>query len=341
MIRRQAAIDMPRKLDASAYITEQDIDDYLIENHLKDTEKMEEEDAARLAMQQKKEELLAKIRAHTDWSIVDQAREEFRRQDREKEAIRSSDQLKDAVRGVHEGVTRLHVNPAPEPRAAPERSAKDPAPERTARDPAPAHGMPEGSDWDFFYRSLTAEPETRSAILTRMSRGIKPVLKSELRTQRTLTLSDRFSKKQRAIRTAIRKQRHVNAIVDTGAQVTTMPESAVSRMPMAHNHRDAPPGTAVKYGNGEIETIERLVDIGHYEVQITPDNCSTSLISVDQIVEDGHTVTFTKTQTVIADEVNRYSLAYPRVPNSREWTIPMHAMEDISQLRQENPHSRN
>jgi hypothetical protein len=174
-----------------------------------------------------------------------------------------------------------------------------------------------------------------------MSSGTKPVLKSELRTQRTLTLSDRFTKKQRAIRTAIRKQRHVNAIVDTGAQVTTMPESAVSRMPMAHNHRDAPPGTAVKYGNGEIETIERLVDIGHYEVQITPDNCSTSLISVDQIVEDGHTVTFTRTQTVIADEVNRYSLAYPRVPNSREWTIPMHAMEDISQLRQENPHSRN
>jgi hypothetical protein len=69
---------------------------------------------------------------------------------------------------------------------------------------------------------------------------------------------------------AIWKQRNVNAIVDTGAQVTNMPERAVNRMLAAHNHRDAPPGTAVKYGNGEIETIERLVDIGHYEVQITP-----------------------------------------------------------------------
>ena len=57
-------------------------------------------------------------------------------------------------------------------------------------------------------------------------------------------------------------------------------------MPNAHNHRDAPPGTAVKYGNGELETIERLVDIGHYEVQVTPDNCAATLISVDQIVED-------------------------------------------------------
>ena len=113
-------------------------------------------------------------------------------------------------------------------------------------------------------------------------------MKTELRTQRATTLSERIGKKQQAMQTTIRKQHNVNSIVDTGAQVTTMPESAVNRMPAAHNHRDTPPGTVVKYGNGEIETIERLADIGHYEVQITPDNCSTSLISVDLIVEDGH-----------------------------------------------------
>ena len=49
--------------------------------------------------------------------------------------------------------------------------------------------------------------------------------------------------------------RNIFAIVDTGAQVKTIPESAVSKMPNAHNHRDAPPGNAVKYGNGELETI--------------------------------------------------------------------------------------
>jgi len=105
-----------------------------------------------------------------------------------------------------------------------------------------------------------------------------------------------------------------------------MPESAVNRMPAAHNHRDAPPGTAVKYGNGKI-------DIGHYEVQITPDNCSTSLISVDQIVADGHTVTFSTTETIITDDNDRSRLTYPRIPNSREWTVPMQAMEDLSRLR--------
>ena len=120
-----------------------------------------------------------------------------------------------------------------------------------------------------------------------------------------------------------------------------MPESAVNRMPAAHNHRDAPPGTAVKYGNGEIETIERLNDIGHYEVQITPDNCFTSLISVDQIVKDGHTVTFSATETIITDGNDRYRLTYPRVPNSRKRTIPMQAMEDLSRLRQDHSQHRN
>jgi hypothetical protein len=134
--------------------------------------------------------------------------------------------------------------------------------------------------------------------------------------------------------------RNISAIVDTGAQVTSMPESAVSKMPNAHNHRDAPPGTAVKYGNGERETIERLVDIGHYEVQVTPDNCAATLISVDQIVEDGHTVTFSKTQTIITDEERRYRLQYDRAQGSREWTMPMEAMEDITILRQYFPLSR-
>ena len=66
-----------------------------------------------------------------------------------------------------------------------------------------------------------------------------------------------------------------------------------------------------------------MVDIGYYEVQITPDNCSTSLISVDQIVADGHTGTFSATETIITDDNDRYRLTYPHEPNSRESTVPM------------------
>jgi hypothetical protein len=73
-----------------------------------------------------------------------------------------------------------------------------------------------------------------------------------------------------------RRQGRQSSCVSTRTQSTSgtypqswTPESAVNKMPNAHNHRDAPPGTAVKYGNDELETIERLVDIGHYEVQVT------------------------------------------------------------------------
>ena len=62
---------------------------------------------------------------------------------------------------------------------------------------------------------------------------------------------------------------------------------------------------------------------------------------MDQIVADGHTVTFSATETIITDENDRYLLTYPRVPKSREWTVPMQAMEDLSRLRQDHPLRRN
>ena len=209
----------------------------------------------------------------------------------------------------------------------------NPTPTREKR-PRTAH---DDRDWDFFYRSLTGPSTNVMPLLNSIFESAKPGTKSNIRTLKTAPLSERIRQNQHNLRKQAHKQRMVNAIFDTGAQVTTMPESAVNRMPSAHNHRDAPPGTAVKYGNGEIETIESLVDIGHFEVQVTPDNCSTSLISVDQIVQDGHTVTFSATETIITDDSNRYRLAYPRVPDSREWVAPMRAMEDITRMREEHP----
>ena len=195
IIRQQAAFDLQISAGEHGYITEQDIDNYLIANH----EPEEGEEDATEAMRQKVE------------AISEMTCKYFAR----------------------DGL--LHV--PPQPRLVP-------------------RPIPEKHEWVFFYRSLQAEPATRAAILTRMCSGTTPKFKSELRTQRATTLSERIGKKQHAVQAAIRKQRNVNAIIDTGAQVTTMPESAVNRMPAAHNHRDAPPGTAVKYGNGEIETIE-------------------------------------------------------------------------------------
>jgi hypothetical protein len=61
---------------------------------------------------------------------------------------------------------------------------------------------------------------------------------------------------------------------------------------------------------------------------------------VDQIVEDDYTVTFSKIHTIITDEEWRYRLQYDWAKSSREWTMPMEAMEDIMIPRQNFPLSR-
>ena len=135
MIRQQAAIDLTHKPEDGTYITEQQIDDYLIANH-----KDDKDDSSIIAAQQKYQTTLGMVRASN------------------------------SRHGLYRDATRLPPNPAP------------------------VSTVPEGHDWDFFYRSLLAAPETKSALLTTMSSSKKPVLKSELRTQRATTLSERISK---------------------------------------------------------------------------------------------------------------------------------------------------
>ena len=100
----------------------------------------------------------------------------------------------------------------------------------------------------------------------------------------------------------------------------------LGRLTVTPGHKKVPRG-------GRVDS-QCLVDIGHCKVQVTPDNCAATLISVDQIVEDGHTVKFSKTQTTITDEEGRCRLQYDRAQGSREWTMPMEAMEHITILRQ-------
>jgi hypothetical protein len=120
MIRQQAAIDLTHKPEDGTYITEQQIDDYLIANH-----KDDEDDSSIIAAQQKYQITLGMVRASN------------------------------SRHGLYRDATRLPPNPAP------------------------VSTIPEGHDWDFYYRSLLAAPETKSALLTTMSSSKKPVLKSE------------------------------------------------------------------------------------------------------------------------------------------------------------------
>jgi hypothetical protein len=91
------------------------------------------------------------------------------------------------------------------------------------------------------------------------------------------------------------------------------------------------------YGNGTMQEVQHIVGVGNYDFQLTPDKCAATLVSVDQIVKAGHDVTFSNHQTVIADVNNGYRLRYARNPSSREWKIPIEAMEQITELRVKHP----
>jgi len=171
---------------------------------------------------------------------------------------------------------------------------------------------------------------------TLQNQSTAPNRTSMLFTQRAT--SSRFTPLQHKIRVRQHKLRtSMHAILDSGAQVSTMSASLAEQSPLTHNLRPAPHGTAVMYGNGTMQRVDKLIDVGTYDFQLTPDKCAATLVSVDQIVKSGHDVTFSNHQTVIADVNNGYRLRYSRNPSSREWKIPIEAMAQISELRTKHP----
>jgi hypothetical protein len=151
------------------------------------------------------------------------------------------------------------------------------------------------------------------------------------KTVPNLSYQDRTRRRQRRLRS------NIEAILDTGAQVSTISERLAMESPLTRNLRDAPHGTAVMYGDGKLQPIDKIVDIGSYDFQLTPEHCAATLVSVHQIVKAGHEVTFSDARTTVQDVNQNYTLHYPRDPNSREWTIPIEAMAEISSFRAEHP----
>ena len=143
----------------------------------------------------------------------------------------------------------------------------------------------------------------------------------------------------------IRTQTHVlnispddpNAVVDSGAMMTTVPRRLLLGTPWEDNIRPAPPGTTIRYGNMETEPVEEHAQIGQYNTSLVPDRFSTALVCVHDIVTAGHTVTFTDHHTIISDIGSSYTLTTPRQPASREWRVPLYILQRLTDLRAAHP----
>ena len=119
--------------------------------------------------------------------------------------------------------------------------------------------------------------------------------------------------------------------------MTTVPRRLLLGTPWADNIRPAPPGTTIRYGNMETEPVEEIAHIGSYNTSLVPDRFSTALVCVHDIVSAGHTVTFTNLHTIISDTDSAYTVTIPRQPSSREWRVPLHILEQLTNLRSAHP----
>ena len=131
------------------------------------------------------------------------------------------------------------------------------------------------------------------------------------------------------------------AIADSGAEVSTFPQSAFDDHPeIVDNIGPAAPDTTVCYGNGNIVPIEKVVQSGDYEIEVAPDHCANCLISVNDLTRKGHYVVFAKHNITIADVDNQYSRTYPRQRGARDWTLPIGILQELTRLRRMHPLSR-
>ena len=55
-----------------------------------------------------------------------------------------------------------------------------------------------------------------------------------------------------------------NAVIDSGAMMTTSPRRLLMGTIWQDNIRPAPPGTSIRYGNMETEPVEEMANIGSY-----------------------------------------------------------------------------
>ena len=128
-----------------------------------------------------------------------------------------------------------------------------------------------------------------------------------------------------------------NAVIDSGAMMTTTPRRLLMGTIWQDNIRPAPPGTSIRYGNMETEPVEEMATIGSYQASIVPDRFSTALVCVHDIVAAGHNVTFTNSETIVHDIGSAYTLRTPRNPVSREWRVPLHILQRLTDLRAAHP----
>lgn len=134
------------------------------------------------------------------------------------------------------------------------------------------------------------------------------------------------------------------AILDSGADHTTIPESLARRLPWdITSQQQGRRSITLQYGNGATLQSTEEMQVGDYTIYIMPDTANQPLISLGEIVDEHNVITLRRNTATIEHETGVYALTFPReaIENqstirTRQWTVPVSILQQLTLLRQQH-----
>jgi hypothetical protein len=127
-------------------------------------------------------------------------------------------------------------------------------------------------------------------------------------------------------------------VSDSGAQANCYPQRIIDANPQLISHiTPAPPRTTIVLGNNQAQQTTHIAHIGDYKAHITPDSMPDCIIAHAPIIDAGHIIVETKTETIIRDVGEQYEVRYPKPASANEWTLPLDVLNQLSNLRRNYP----
>ena len=125
---------------------------------------------------------------------------------------------------------------------------------------------------------------------------------------------------------------------DSGAQANCYPQRIIDANPQLISHiTPAPPRTTIVFGNNQAQQTTHIAHIGDYKAHINPDSMPDCIIAHAPIIDAGHIIVETKTETIIRDIGEQYEVRYPKAVNASEWTLPVDVLNQLTNLRRNYP----
>lgn len=129
------------------------------------------------------------------------------------------------------------------------------------------------------------------------------------------------------------------AILDSGADHTTIPTSLTTHLPWSEsiNARGNMSNIIMRYGNNS--TLESIgtMEVGNYVVYIMPDEAEQPLVSLGEIVDNRHIVTLYPGYCTIQHDTGAYTLQFPRESmtrsnrdHTRQWMVPISVLHQLT-----------